>query len=139
MNMTLNEFCRRFSRGEFNCTATAVQIEAGWYDWWCRSSALRGKTEKLGSKVCEIKDSKRFDASRCYVFFKNNCPMVGRLYDQFSICDLKTGDVLFCAQCLEKGSHGCERKHWELYDATVGFTKPVVNGTWREVKKYFLN
>lgn len=139
MEMTINEFCERFESGEFNTRSHIKQLEAGWYDWWCVNSALPHKTLKLGRKVCAIRNSKRFDANKSYVFFKNNCPMVGKLYDQFSICDLATGDVLFCAQHLEKGSHGCEHAHWELYDAKCGFETPVVNGTWNEVKKYFIN
>jgi hypothetical protein len=30
-----------------------------------------------------------------YVFFKNNCPMNGPLYDDFRICDIETGDVIW--------------------------------------------
>lgn len=139
MEMTINEFCSRFLNGDFDAHSTRVQIEAGWYDWFCSPSALPKKTEFLGCKVCAIKDSKRFDKERSYVFFKNNCPVIGKLYDQFSICDLETGNVLFCAQHLEKGSHGCEHAHWELYDANKGFREPVVNGSWHDVKKYFLS
>ena len=135
--MTIKTFCERFMRGDFNSYRHDVQLQAGWYDWWCKNSALPKKTQTLGRKVVAIKDSKRFDATRTYVFFKNNCPMVGALYDQFSICDLATGDVLFCCQHLEKGSHGCDHAHWELYDHTCGFDKPIVNGTWRDVLKYF--
>lgn len=137
--MSINEFCRRFSSGEFDTQSHLKQLETGWYDWWCKESSLPKKTQYLGSKVASIKDSKRFDADKSYVFFKNNCPMVGKLYDQFSICDMESGDVLFCCQHLEKGSHGCDHAHWELYDANVSFKEPVVNGTWREVKKYFMN
>lgn len=137
--MSIKTFVARFENGDFRAPNTAVQIEAGWYDWFCRASALLRKTEKLGRKVAQLKDSKRFDQERCYVFFKNNCPMVGALYDQFSICDLKTGDVLFCIQHLEKGSHGCDKAHWEVYDADVSFETPVVNGTWRDVMDYFYN
>lgn len=139
MEMTLKTFCERFENGDFRVRNTAVQIEAGWYDWFCCDAALFNKTEMLGRKVVSIASSKRFDATKSYVFFKNNCPMVGRLYDQFSICDLETGDVLFCCQHLEKGSHGCGRAHWELYDGGVSFETPVVSGAWNEVKKYFLN
>lgn len=137
--MTINEFCSRFASGEFDSYSHLKQLEAGWFDWWCRDTALPRKTAFLGGKVARIQKSKRFDADKTYVFFKNNCPMVGKLYDQFSICDLATGDVLFCAQYLEKGSHGCEHAHWELYDRNVGFGDPVVNGTWRDVEKYFMN
>ena len=136
--MTINEFCKCFLNDEFARPLLDVQILAGWYDWFCRCRSLYKKTAFLGKRVCDIKDSKRFDAEACYVFFKNNCPMVGKLYDQFSICDIKTGAVLFCCQHLEKGSYGCTRAHWEVYDAAVSFETPVVNGTWRDVKKYFL-
>ena len=139
MEMTLKTFCARFENGDFRAPNKSVQIEAGWYDWFCRDSALYRKTEKLGKKVVSIKDSKRFDAEKSYVFFKNNCPFVGPLYDQFSICDLETGDVLFCCQHLEKGSHGCDHAHWEIYDRNAGFNIPVINGTWKDVKNYFLN
>lgn len=138
-NITMTEFAQRFVAGDFESSRLAVQQEAGWYDWWCRASALANKTRVLGKKVLAIMDSKRFDKNKCYVFFKNNCPMVGKLYDQFSICDMATGNVLFCIQYLEKGSHGCDKAHWELYDNNVGFDVPVVNGSWRECIKYFMN
>ena len=139
MEMSIKTFTERFKRGDFNYSSTIIQCDAGWYDWFCKDYALAGKTKKLGAKVCKIANSKRFNKETSYVFFKNNCPVVGPLYDQFSICDIESGDVLFCAQHLEKGSHGCDKAHWELYDAKFGFNKPVVNGTWREVEKYFNN
>lgn len=139
MKMSIKTFVERFNRGDFYYSSIGIQCEAGWYDWFCKESALAGKTKKLGAKVCKIANSKRFNKETSYVFFKNNCPCVGALYDQFSICDIESGDVLFCAQHLEKGSHGCDKAHWELYDADISFEKPVVSGTWREVEKYFNN
>ena len=35
------------------------------------------------------------DQEKTYVFFKNDCPMVGPLYDAFSICDIESGNVLY--------------------------------------------
>lgn len=139
MEMNIKTFVERFNNGDFDSPRRSVQCEAGWYDWFCRDNALANKTYKLGRKVAAIADSKLFDKTKCYVFFKNNCPMVGKLYDSFSICDLETGDVLFCLQNLEKGSHGCDKAHWEVYNADVSFETPVVNGTWNDVKKYFIN
>ena len=72
-----------------------------------------------------------------YVFFKNNCPYVGALYDQFSICDIESGDVLFCCQHLEKGSHGCDKAHWEIYGRENDFKNTLIEGTWNECKKWF--
>lgn len=136
-NMTITKFIERFINGDFDRPFRNVQIEAGWYDWFCKDSSLAAKTQYLGRKVVAIKDSRRFDNDKCYVFFKNNCPMVGKLYDHFSICDMESGDVLFCCQHLEKGSQGCDKAHWEIYDRNVGFDTPVVNGSWRDVLNYF--
>ena len=133
--MSINTFVERFNNGDFDSPSRDVQCEAGWFDWFCSVGSLAAKTKVLGRKVVALSDSKLFDKTKCYVFFKNNCPVVGGLYDSFSICDLETGEVLFCLLHLNKGNHA----HWELYDYKVGFDIPVVNGAWNQVKKYFLN
>ena len=135
--MTISEFVQRFNEGDFNCRYVSVQIEAGWWDWFCNDSALYGKTKTMGRKVESIMNSKRFDKDKCYVFFKNNCPFVGPLYDQFSICDIESCDVIYCVQHLEKGSHGCDHAHWEVYGRENEFKTPLIEGTWNEVKKWF--
>ena len=135
--MTIREFVRRFLNGEFKSKDKATQCKAGWYDWWCKDEALANKTKYLGKKVASIMESPRFDKDKTYVFFKNNCPMVGALYAQFSICDLESGDVLFCCQHLEKGSHGCDKVHWEIYGRENDFKECLVQGTWNECKKWF--
>lgn len=135
--ITLVEFAERFSAGEFDSTDRDTQIDAGWYDWFCRDGALAAKTKYLGKKVLSILDSKKFDKNKTYVFFKNNCPCVGPLYDQFSICDIESGDVLFCCQYLKKGSHGCDKAHWEIYGRENDFKDVLIEGTWNECKKWF--
>lgn len=135
-NLTLKEFATAFNAGEFVSTDYSTQIRAGWYDWFCRDSALARKTQSLGKKVLSIIDSPKINKDTNYVFFKNNCPVVGPFYDQFSICDIKSGGVLFCIQHLEKGSHGAEKAHWDVY-AAPEFSCPVVSGNWNEVKKWF--
>ena len=135
--MSIKTFVERFKRGDFNYSSKITQCEAGWYDWFCKDSALVGKTKKLGVKVCKIENSKRFNKETSYVFFKNNCPFVGALYDQFSICDIESGDVLYCCQHLEKGSHGCDKAHWEIYGRDNDFKEPLIEGTWNECKKWF--
>ena len=135
--ITLVEFAERFSAGEFASPDRLTQCIAGWYDWFCNTSSLAAKTEYLGKKVLSILDSKKFDKTKSYVFFKNNCPMVGKLYDQFSICDIESGDVLYCCQHLEKGSHGCDKAHWEIYGQENDFKDTLIEGTWNECKKWF--
>lgn len=123
--MNLTTFVERFNKGDFNSPDRSVQCEAGWYDWFCDDSSLQKKTMKLGKKVTGIVNSKRFDKETSYVFFKNWSSNA----DQFSICDIESGDVMFCVL------HYSNR--WEVYDATIGFDEPIVNGTWRDVAKYF--
>lgn len=135
--ITLVEFAERFSAGEFDSTDRDTQIDAGWYDWFCRDGALAAKTKYLGKKVLSILDSKKFDKNKTYVFFKNNCPCIGPLYDQFSICDIESGNVLFCCQYLKKGSHGCDKAHWEICGRENDFKDVLIEGTWNECKKWF--
>jgi hypothetical protein len=65
------------------------------YDWFCKDSSLQRKAWTL------MKQTKRFvkeydiNLLDHYVFFKNNCPMRGPLYDDFRICNRETGDVIF--------------------------------------------
>ena len=69
---------------------------ANFYDWFCRESSLPNKGLTLMKKVKSIvKVLPNLDLEKTYVFFKNNCPCVGHLYDSFSICDLESGDVLY--------------------------------------------
>ena len=71
---------------------------SGFYDWFCKDSALEAKSKTLMNKVIKLMESGKvnINASEAYVFFKNNCPFNGSLYDSFSIVD-KDGDVILWA------------------------------------------
>jgi hypothetical protein len=57
------------------------------YDWFCKDTSLERKSRSLFAKVKKfIKANPQIDTTEVYVFFKNNCPMVGPLYDDFRIC-----------------------------------------------------
>lgn len=94
-HQTIAEFIKNFLNDKYEDPSIDVQVEAGWYDWFCSDKALAEKTKKLALKIMQIQNSKLFDINKTYVFFKNNCPMTGNLYDSFSICDINTGDILF--------------------------------------------
>ena len=111
-NMTIREFQKRFLAGDFESPDRETQIEAGWYDWFCSDSALKRKTDRMGKVVARLTDSDKVNLDTMYVFFKNCCPMVGPLYDQFKICDLKTGEVLFC---IDLGDQR-QVKLWQVWD-----------------------
>lgn len=94
-NISIREFLVGFENGAFTNKNRETQIKAGWHDWFCRDTSLAAKTEKLGKYVKRIAEAGIVDIDTHYVFFKNNCPMDGSLYDSFSICELKTGDVVY--------------------------------------------
>jgi len=71
-------------------------IDAGWYDWFCTDRGLYGRLKAMMPAVRRIAKSDRVDVDTMYVFFKNNCPgWVETTYDDFRICELYTGDVLY--------------------------------------------
>jgi hypothetical protein len=95
------------------------------YDWFCsdaslarRAKALQSKVVKLVNKFREI--GKPIDCSKVYVFFKNNCPMCGPLYDSFSICDRKSGDVLYWV--TPKSGHSGNA---EIFSRATGFSNAL--------------
>lgn len=74
------------------------------FDWFCKDESLKSKSKKLLSNVRSIVKKmmkngnfSKFDPSKCYVFFKNNCPCYGdgRLYDDIRICDIESDDVIY--------------------------------------------
>jgi len=62
---------------------------SGFYDWFCKDSSLEAKSKTLMPKVIKLIESGKvnINAAEAYVFFKNNCPGSGSLYDSFSICN----------------------------------------------------
>jgi hypothetical protein len=131
-NMNIATFAARFLRGDFDRNDRKIQCEAGWYDWFCRDTSLAAKTERLGRKVLQLMKSTKIDTEKNYVFFKNNCPMRGGLYDDFRICDMETGNVIFTIvpRCAHSGKA-------EVWGRENGFNEPLVSGTWRDVKSFF--
>jgi hypothetical protein len=108
-----------------------------WYDWFCKDSSLKRKGEALLKKLKLIASSNKFDNDKCYVFFKNNCPCVGNLYDDFRICDKETGDVIYCV--VPKSGFKRDNGRAQVYGVDNDFKEPLVEGTWRDVKVWFLN
>ena len=88
----------KFNNGEFSSKDVKVQIKAGWYDWFCKDTSLANKTVKIGNIVKQIKHGGKVNLYDTYVWFKNNCPLKGPLYDDFRIADINTGDVIFTTQ-----------------------------------------
>ena len=150
-DMSIRTFQTRFKNGDFKKRypgrksweiyprmaeeERALQCEAGWYDWFCKDSSLAGKTQKLGSVVSQLRDSAKVNLDTMYVFFKNNCPM-GPLYDDFRICDLKEGSVLYC--CSYKSPHEDDGVVWAVYGKENDFAGVIATfPSSHEMVKWF--
>ena len=109
-----------FILGEYDSEDVKTQIKAGWYDWFCKDSALARKTKRMGNIIKNIREGgkdeiidevkeklnntierenrKLRDELMTHPWFKNNCPLNGPLYDDFRFAELETGDVMFTIQ-----------------------------------------
>ena len=94
----LSAWIDAFLNGEYDSTDVGTQIKAGWFDWFCKDGSLANKTKRMGSIVKDVKAGGKVNLNNWYVWFKNNCPLNGPLYDDFRFADLETGDVQFTIQ-----------------------------------------
>ncbi len=132
----LRQWLVNYDEGKYDSRSTNVQIEAGWYDWFCGAKSLHGKLNRIAPKVRKIAKSKLIDPTKVYVWFKNNCPVNGTLYDDFRIADIATGDTLYTItpSSGHTGAKG-QAEVWSSKDNN--FEGPVVQGTWKDVLTYF--
>jgi hypothetical protein len=104
----------------------------GFYDWFCKDSSLKNKAKTLVARLQTIlKNNKRFNPNTTYVFFKNNCS--NKLYDDFRICNIKTGEVLYTVTPRDPHENGKA----SIWSCENNFKEPLLIGSWVEVKKFF--
>ena len=118
--MTVRRWQERFRAGDFNSRDLSVQCEAGWYDWFCRDEALAGRLKKLSSVVMGIQAP--FILDNYYVWFKNNCPVAGPLYDdaRFEPLSGERNGKYFIVSL--DSPH--EQAKWVLYTERYGYDAP---------------
>ena len=104
------------------------------YDWFCKEEQLPKRAERLMKLAKKVILSPKFDATKCYVFLKNNCPLDGPLYDDFRICDLETGDVLY--NFTPKSGHSGKAEVWGRYENN--FLVPLIIGTVTDCIKFLM-
>lgn len=119
--MTVREWQQAFAAGKFDSPGVRTQCEAGWYDWFCKDASLANKTKRMGRIVSRVKDGGKVDLDRTYVWFKNNCPLYGPLYDDFRFADIETGDVVFTI-CIDDKR---EEFKYSVWGRANGFDGPL--------------
>jgi hypothetical protein len=133
-----------FDAGKYNALDLNTQVIAGWYDWFCKDSSLAGKTNRLYKLVKKFVKVAKIDLEKHYVFFKNNCPMWAGLYDDFRICDIETGEVIynFSPRYPElvrgNGFRGNKINFVaQVYWKETGWETPVVSGNIKKCMDFF--
>ena len=133
--VSVRQWLENYAAGKYNSPDFDTQCEAGWYDWFCNDKALAGKTRKLAPKIKRIAKSAKINLDTMYVWFKNNCPFNGKLYDDFRFADRETGDVIYTI--TPKSGHTIQKGMSSVWGRENGFERPLVEGTWDDVLKFF--
>lgn len=133
--ITLRQWIENFQAGKYAAADADTQMDAGWYDWFCKDSSLVKKTARLAPKVKQIAKSPKVNIDTMYVFFKNNCPCFGALYDDFRICSIETGDVIYTI--TPASGYTAKSGKADVWGADNEFKEPLVEGSWDDVKRFF--
>ena len=98
-----------FASGQIMDSDGTIGSCFNFFDWFCKDASLERKANKLFPQVKKfIAANPDIDILSTYVFFKNNCPACGPLYDDFRICN--ENEVLFTV--IPKCSHSGKAEIW---------------------------
>ena len=139
-NLTVREWINNFNNGDYEAKDFETQCKAGWYDWFCSNDALSNRLKKMGNIIKDIKSDFILDNYR--VWFKNNCPCLYPLYDDFRFeplnrdkedaSDEKRDCLYFCVQC---GHPFGSEYMYEILTARNGYEVEFKCKTKKEVLK----
>ena len=134
--ISVREWQKQFRDGEFESRDRDTQIIAGWYDWFCDDAALAGRLKKISPVVMGITEP--FILDNYYVWFKNNCPLCGPLYDDVRFEPL-SGERDGKYFVVTKDSPH-EKAKWALHTERHGFDSPEYEcGNVRDMVRYINN
>jgi len=107
------------------------------YDWFCKDNSLERKAQVLMAKVKKFIKTTQIDLDKTYVIFKNNCPLYGNLYDDFRICDIETGDVIYTV--APSLGYRQRKGEAEVWGKANSFKEPLFNAkSWSQLIKTFV-
>lgn len=137
--MSIRDFLAKYDAGKFNNADSGTMIDAGWHDWFCDESELKLRLDGLVAYLRQILPSPKIEPDRHYVWFRNNCPARGELYDGFSVSDIATRDCLWSVFPEDGHDKTLGRSEvWDVRALSAGKTNdPVVTGDWDDVVRFF--
>ena len=119
--LSVRQWQEQFRAGAFDSKDTAVQREAGWWDWHCREDAVAGRLKRIAPVVTGIKAPSLLDN---YTVWFTNVRSTGRkaVYDrvQFEPLGGKCDGRIFR---VDFGNPN-EPEKWTLYTERFGFGAP---------------
>jgi len=133
--ITVREFIRNYENGRYDNADVDTMIEAGWFDWFCEDEELKPRLDAMFPKVKQLAASLNIDIDTMFVFFKNNCPGVGELYDDFRFCDIETGDVVYTV--IPASGHKRDFGLAEVWGTENSFDRALAKGYWHDIEDFF--
>jgi hypothetical protein len=107
----------------------------GFYDWFCSKKALENRAKSLFSKFKKIAKSPKINPVTMYLWFKNNCPVNGNLYDDFRISDLASHDVIYTI--IPSSGHYNNLHQAELWGKENNFKEAIIADHYSGIIKWF--
>ena len=118
--ISIREWQKRYKAGDYRSKERSVQCDAGWYDWFCKDESLAGRLRQLAPVIMGITEPYILD--NYYLWLKNNCPVVGNLYDDVRFEPLSGERNGRYFLIMLNSPH--EKKRWTLYTERKGFENP---------------
>lgn len=83
MKTAIRQWRQNYKAGKYDNNDVETMCEAGWHDWFCKDTSLKNKIKKFTLFINKITNDYILD--NFYLYFKNNCPCCGPLYDTIGI------------------------------------------------------
>lgn len=119
--VSLREWQKMYKKGDFKDSSFETVCKAGWYDWFCDRASLPNRLKKIALVVMGITCPELLD--NYYVWFKNNCPCAGPLYDDVRFEPLGDQERDGRYFVITRGDKR-EEKLWVLFTERSGFDRP---------------
>ena len=137
---SLRQWQKNYKNGAYNNPGFQTMCKAGWYDWFCKDTSLKGKLDKMAKIIIQISDNGKVDLDNSYVWFKNNCPLAYPLYDDFRIADRETGRNIYVVDMPSEYTKQTQGAGYVVYGLVNDYREPLFKcNDMRDLVKWFNN